>query len=75
MEGGGYRKARGCGVQNRVRSNFQHELLDAGQIVRRTQEMGLFQIQNPLPQGFDPILSSAFKIFQSRTQSGERAHE
>lgn len=38
------------------------------QIIGRTQNIGLFQIQNPFPQGFDPILSPAFNIFQFRAQ-------
>lgn len=59
-EWGGNRKTRGFVVQNGVRSNFQNKLLDREQIFRRTQEIGLFQIQNPLPQGFDRIFFSAF---------------
>ncbi|MDP1689687.1 MAG: hypothetical protein Q8L52_00540 [bacterium] len=35
----------------------------------------MFHIQNPFPQGFDPILSPAFKIFLLLLQSGEDTHE
>ncbi len=71
----GESEMRGFGTNHRVRSDFLYKLLDLVQIIRTGQKIGLFQIQNPFPQGFDPILSPAFKIFQFFPQSGERAHE
>ena len=63
--------ALNCGV----RSDLANEIGNFVQVVGRTQNKGLFRIQNPLPQGFDPILSSALKIFLFLLQSGEGAHE
>src|SRR3989344_3948976 len=48
-------------------------------MIRRPPRSTLFPyttlFRSPFPQGFDPIVSPAFKIFHFLFQSGERAHE
>jgi len=68
-------KMRGFATNHRVRSDFLDERLDCKQIRGGGQKSGLFHIQNPFPQGFDPILSPAFKIFLLFFQSGEDTHK
>ena len=65
----------GFALNNRVRSDLANEIGDFVQVVGRTQNKGLFRVLYPLPQGFDPILSSAFKIFLFLLQSGRGAHK
>ncbi|QQS20801.1 MAG: hypothetical protein IPL87_04590 [Candidatus Moraniibacteriota bacterium] len=73
-EWGGQAEAGGFVTNNGVRSDFLDEPFCLVQILMLDQKIGLFRIQNPFSQGFDPLISPAFQIFQLFPQSESGAH-